>query len=715
MNNILNIIRHDLKKITGSVVAIVTIMGLCIVPCLYAWFNIFSNWSPYESEATGRILVAVANEDEGAKVSGLTVNVGDKIVEALAANDAIGWRFVNTEGEATEGVYKGDYYAALVIPQGFSREVLSFMDGNLMNPKIKYYENEKKNAIAPKITSKAQTALKEEVNAAFVETLAGYVSDAASIAKENGSDPDKILNDLAGKTAELGRDIDSCIALSKAASGLTGAAGGLLDVSGSLVDSTQDVLNQNDKLLDGIAGSVPDKVAGGSKLRKVASEVADVIAAGLTDLNNDVSALLAEPQNNLLYKAFVAAKDVNISITDQMQQQAEEQAETLNQAGFTALAGDYAELSERLRAVSYDLSLLESNMTVEQRTNLLSQLASDINSSIDMIGDIRDQIRLDIDTSLAQALSDTKNSIIDYRSSLNRANGDLGSLSRLMSRYGRSLNRLENSVDLTTDNLKSLQNSTSSMSDMLTNAKGNKILSTLSGLMANDEAAVAEYLANPVKMDTEVFWQIENYGSAMAPFYTVLAQWVGALLTAVLIKVKVRKRDDLTDLKLHEWYFGRFGLYLYVGITQALIVSLGDLYYIGIQCTAPLKFILAACINGLVFMMINYALVFALDNIGLGAAVIILVLQVAGSGGTYPVEVLPEPFKVLYPFMPFRYAMDAMRECIGGMYGNTYWHCIGVLMIFFVFASAFGIAMYRPALWLNELIAESKAKSEIML
>ena len=124
---------------------------------------------------------------------------------------------------------------------------------------------------------------------------------------------------------------------------------------------------------------------------------------------------------------------------------------------------------------------------------------------------------------------------------------------------------------------------------------------------------------------------------------------------------------------------------------------------------------LAACVNGMVFMMINYALVFALDNIGLGAGVIILVLQVAGSGGTYPVEVLPGIFKVLYPFMPFRYAMDAMRECIGGMYGNTYWECLGVLMLFMLFAVLFGMAFYGPARKLNEMIAASKAKSEIML
>jgi putative membrane protein len=216
-------------------------------------------------------------------------------------------------------------------------------------------------------------------------------------------------------------------------------------------------------------------------------------------------------------------------------------------------------------------------------------------------------------------------------------------------------------------------------------------------------------------MDTSVIYPIHEYGSAMAPFYTVLAQWVGALLTAVLIKVKVKERDDLKNPKLIERYFGRFGLYLIVGLSQALIVSLGDLLYVGIQCEHPAAFVLAACMNGICFMMINYSLVFALDNIGLGAGVIILVLQVAGSGGTYPVEVLPKIFRTLYPVMPFRYAMDAMRECIGGMYGHTYIACLGALILFLLAAIVLGLLLYTPALLLNNLIAESKKKSEIML
>jgi putative membrane protein len=155
MKNILNIIRHDSGKLTSSVVAIITIMGLCIIPCLYAWFNIFSNWAPYDADATGRILVAVANEDRGSEMMGLKVNVGDKIADSLKANDAIGWRFVDNSEDAVEGVRAGDYYAALIIPEDFSIDVMSFVSGSFKNPQLIYYENEKKNAIAPKITGKA--------------------------------------------------------------------------------------------------------------------------------------------------------------------------------------------------------------------------------------------------------------------------------------------------------------------------------------------------------------------------------------------------------------------------------------------------------------------------------------------------------------------------------------------------------------------------------
>lgn len=714
MKNILRIVRHDLKKITGSVVAIITIMGLCLVPCCYAWFNILSNWAPYEAEATGRISVAVANMDKGASAAGITINVGEKIEEALAANDAIGWVFTESDEEAIEGVYSGDYYAALVIPEDFSSGVLSFVNGNLENPKLKYYENEKKNAVAPKITGKAKTAVQEEVNAAFVETLARYVSDAASVAEASGIDPQQMLADLADRIDDISDDLTSCIALADSAAGLTDASGNLIKVSDEFIGSTHDVFKANDKLLaDAEKELAKIKKADTKELDAAIQDIEDTAASLKTFKTVGVELLSA---SDLAYDTFLKVNRDNwVTRVNKLKKQADDQAKYLKKKDFTALSEKFTELSGTLSDISKGLEQLEEGMDYSEREPIIKKIREDTDKAIKLTDEILGQIRTDIDENLETALVNARSSLSGFRKTMSGADKGLSSLSNLLSSFDGALSRLKASIGQTSSSLEALQDGSGTLSELLMEASGNDLLEELNNLMANDQAAVAEYLANPVQMDKKVFWPIESYGSAMAPFYTVLAQWVGALLTAVLIKVRLRKKREFGDLRLHEWYFGRLGLYLLVGIAQALVVSAGDLLYVRIQCLSPLRFVLVACINSIVFMMINYALVFALDNIGLGASVIILVLQVAGSGGTYPVEVLPGIFKTLFPVMPFRYAMDAMRECIGGMYGNTYWKCIGILLLFAVVSVAFGLLFYKPAKKINEAIAISKAKSEIML
>ena len=556
--------------------------------------------------------------------------------------------------------------------------------------------------------------MQEEVNAAFVETLAGYVSDAASVAEASGIDPQQMLADLADRIDDLSGDLTSCIALADSAAGLTDASGNLLNVSEEFIGSTHDVFKANDKLLADAQKEL-------SKVKKADTKKLDDAAKKIDDTADSLKTFKTVPvellsASDIAYKTFLKVnRDKWVSRMDKLKSQADEQAKFLKQEEFTALSEKFTELSATLSDISTGLEQLNEDMDYSEREPIIKKIQEDNDKAIELTEEINKQIRTDIDENLENALMNARTSLSGFRKTMSGADKGLSSLSKNLGSYGGALSKLKSSIGQTSSSLESLQDGAGSLSDILMNASGNDLLQELSNLMANDEAAVAEYLANPVDMDKEVFWPIENYGSAMAPFYTVLAQWVGALLTAVLIKVRVKKRDGLEDLRLHEWYFGRLGLYLLIGIAQALVVSAGDLLYVRIQCLSPLRFVLLTCITSIVFMMINYALVFALDNIGLGAGVIILVLQVAGSGGTYPVEVLPGIFRTLFPFMPFRYAMDAMRECIGGMYGNTYWTCIGILLLFAVISVAFGLAFYRPAKKLNDMIASSKAKSEIML
>ena len=184
MKTAFQIFRRDVRRLLKNRAATLVMIGVCLLPSLYAWFNIYSNEDPYAN--TGNIYIAVASEDEGMKLEdGTTVNMGAQVIEQLKENKSIGWQFVDSSDEAINGVESGKYYAAVVIGDRFSESMFSIFSKGLENPTITYYENEKKNAIAPKITSKAKTAVQEQVNATFVSTLAEVMLKVNDVMVEN--------------------------------------------------------------------------------------------------------------------------------------------------------------------------------------------------------------------------------------------------------------------------------------------------------------------------------------------------------------------------------------------------------------------------------------------------------------------------------------------------------------------------------------------------
>lgn len=716
MKNIRSIMSHDIRKITSSAVAMITIMGLCIIPCLYAWFNIFSNWDPYAQDATGRIAVAVANEDEGAEMLGFSINVGIKIIDALKANDDIGWVFVDSRSDALDGVYSSEYYAALVIPKDFSSKVMSFIGGEPENPRIYYYENEKKNAIAPKITGKAKTAVVEQVDATFVGTLAKYVSEAAAVADANGLNPQGLMSDISSRMESLSDKLESTVVMIDAVRGLTNTSGTLLDASDSLIGSTQETIAAGKDILDSKADELPSIDESDKAVSSAVRQEAESMYAQLEKLSKRIEKAGKSTEK---YDSFVRDElDKQIAAVERMRRTAEKEAEYLNKLGQTALADRFEGLAGKLEKISGRLEDMKSSD--EDAWDKISadneRLLKLLRSSGKVAGRIAQDADVNIKGKLNAAVGNARTSLKEVSSSLSGSYGNLGELSKVLDSYSSSLRSLEGGLSDTQVTFMEMQQSFNTLGGMFDRIARSNALDNINGVFSDDAEAVSEFLETPVDMDTEAVYPIREYGSAMAPFYTVLAQWIGALLTCVLVKTSIRRSRELPQkLRLHQSFFGRYGLYLFIGLSQALIVALGDLLYVDIYCRHDVRLVIAACVNGIVFQMINYALVFALDNIGMGAAVIILVLQVAGAGGTYPVEVLPGIFRKLYPFMPFRYAMDAMKECIGGMYGDTYIRCLGTLGLFFIGAVAFGLILYKPAGWLNRLVQESKAKSEIML
>ena len=624
MRNIWRIFRADWQRISASVVAVVVIMGLCLIPCLYAWFNIFSNWDPYGPDATSNIRVAVTSEDEGYELLGLKLNIGSMVLDGLKSNDQMGWDFVDSREEALEGVRSGKYYAALIVPADFTGDFVSILDTDLRHPQIEYYENEKKNAIAPKITNKAKTAVQDEINATVVETVTNAVTTVSSVCRALGLDADDVSQ---GVIEKLSSAQDSLRTLEET-----------LTAMQTLADQTDSIL-----ACAGVVAGDLDSIVSGNDL----SGIQDALDRGIGRLN-ETEAEIARQLEDIDAQIDVIADDIAAAVGT---------AEDV--AGF--LAGPAQQLDQRLE---------ELNRDVTEKLQTLQSVFDSVSGNLSALGD-----KLTRYQEAIQSTGTTLSGAIQLSSTLR---GDLGQLAQDMDRI------------VTSDGFRRFVE-----------------------VLENDPEGLADYLSDPVSMETVPVYEITSYGSSMAPYYIMLALFVGSLLTATMLHVNA-PMPELFRLRPWQRFFGRYQLFFLIGMIQALVTGLGCIYYIGIQCPYPGLFLLACCVCSLNFTMMNYALVYALDNIGMAASVIIMVIQVAGSGGVYPIDVLPGIFQTLYKFMPFHYGMDMLRETIAGRYENVYWKNLAVMAAMCVLFAVLGMVLYYPARPLNRLIARSKEKSGIM-
>lgn len=591
MKNIIKVFLNDCKHIGRNVVALVVVMGLAVLPSLYAWFNILSNWDPYGPESTSNIKVAVAYDDTGINISGMDINISTNIVEALKTNDTIGWVFTDSTDEAIEGVWSGDYYAALIMPADFSKDMVSFLADNMTHPEIIYYTNQKKNAIAPKITDKAKTAVQQQVNATFISTLIEAIMKSADVA-DNIGDKNK-----ADSTLESGSD------------------------------------SMNNSLIDILIAKF------------------QVINTQVVTFDNVLSAL-----SNIITTAQTSADTAK------------------------GISPDISGTFEGERAI-----LNELNKTIGQSSLIDSSLFSTISHDIDAVS--------------------------GYMNSISSIYNDMG---YNIDDFNKSISQMGESINNTLVMVRNIEDNLNETTNKLVEFKNSGVYSLLQTAISFNTDELASFISAPVAITTEDLYPITNYGSAMSPFYSVLSIWVGALILVAIIHVKVHPFDGI-KVNSVEAFFGRYITFFLIGQAQALLITLGDLFFIGIQCIHPFKFWFAAAFTSFVFTMITYSLTVAFENVGEAAAVVIMVIQVAGAGGTFPIQCLPAIYQAIYKYLPFTYAMDALRECVGGTYSWYYWKCILALLVYVGICLFIGLVIAKPCRKLNAIVDKSKEKSEIMI
>lgn len=713
MRVIWDIFIGDVRNLFRNVIAAIVVMGLALVPPMYAWFTTLGFWDPYSN--TGNIKVAVASEDAGytSDLIPTPINAGEQIIGKLRANDQFAWQFVSAD-EAVHGVRSGEYYAALVIPKEFSRDLMTVFTDDITEPRIIYYDNEKENAIAQRVTVTGASTLQETIDETFTETVAsvalGTTSSLTSFMNGDG---------ILTYAQTLGSRLGEAVGEVGAAADQAQAYADLMSSTTSLVDATASILKE--------AGKAPDATA------PLVSEARD----GLTSAQDGLSAASTAAEKTLAaadasYDAVArAADEAFATMKDDPAAQGvlaacRSDVQGLAQAYQTmrdALAG--ADPSSpaigALDRIIAQLDTLEANLDTAE--NAIGADAASIDEKHAKVTDSINQARAALRDSMSTYNDQLKGELASLADSLQKVGTDTqtlaGSLKDTAESLGDSTDSLaanlataEASLRKTAETLRTAESQLAQARDDLRHALDTGDIDEVRRIIGDNPAAIAQFLAAPTHLERHAVYPMADNGSAMSPFYTSLALWIGAIFMVALMSVSVSpaRQAALTRKfgrapRTAELYLGRYGVFCLIGLAQALIVGLGNVFFLGVECEHFWLYLAACCLASVVFTNLVYTLTVSFGNIGKALAIIGLVLQLAGAGGLMPVQMLSAPlFQEIYPWLPFAHSMPALEGAMAGIYGDQYLVQMGLLAAILVPSLILGLVLRRPVIRLNRWV-----------
>lgn len=713
MKSTFEIFKKDLKNIFTNYGALIVVVALCLLPSLYAWFNIEASWDPYAESATSGIKVGVVNKDLGTTLNGKDINVGNTVVEGLKDNKQMGWQFVSEE-EANQMVEEGKYYAMLTIPENFSKNLTSIVTDDIEKGEIIYTVNEKINAIAPKLTDKGATAIQEKISKEIVNTVSdtifGLANDVGIELENQIPKITTIYNSLLDVQGNFGKINDTVNLASQGAGQLKTLVTGIQEDIPMIKETVENAQKLSGEVKEFLSASK-------SSLNNIAPIIKNDIKI-LNEISNDVSkytnALIDEinagSENapamiESLLKKLNSINKINDSLINIF--------ETINkfsQGKLDNIINKLQTVSSKINSAITALNAVKDSIANGEQPNLallnnILDLSNDIsNITNDIYNNFDSEIVAKINTIFDDAYTVADNAI----SILSEAEAKLPQVSELLTTVYKGADRGIEGIEFVKEKLPEAENMINELISEVEGIKDSTDLQDIVNLLKSDVQKRSDFLANPVEIVTNRLFSMGNYGTGMTPFYTVLSLWVGLLLLSSILTVEAHG-----DYSVTAQYFGKLLLFLSISIVQALIVSLGDLYVLKIYCANPLLFVLGSIFTSVIFTFIVYSLCSVFGNVGKVLGIVLLVIQIGGSGGTFPIQLTPKFFQVINPFLPFTYAISFAREAIGGVVQSVLTKDIIVLSIYAVIFVFISIFLKKPINKLSQGFIESVKKSGI--
>lgn len=687
MRNIWTVFKTDIRTLSKCFFACVVVVAIALLPSLYAWLNIYSNWDPYGN--TGGISIAVASLDEGyTDEDGTYENKGDDVVADLREATSINWVIVDTEEAAKGGVESGDYYAAVVIDREFSRNMYRMLTDWTGKPAITYYENAKKNAVATKITDTAVETLKRSISENYLEVVIGGIMEQSNLlaADLTADDPEAAVKGVLYQAQDL---LHACGRMMDAFEAAGGS--GVSESSAAALEAAVANINKN----------LPD----GAQLQQTAAEIQLQLNTALARVERALdrlnSAIENAPDQEETQQKLLDAADTMDKTADALETWAAGLEDSGTEAGKTQAEAARQTAAECRKTAKQLRALAESPDSADLLADC-DALVKSIRTMVDKIPVTSKALQKELDTVAGQ--------VADTMEGMAALAGDAKAMKTALA---ETADAVGDTMALLRPATEKLLTSLESTIDDLEGLTTDEYMDTLVDILGGDPAVYGQYFPEMVQTSVNAVYPIANYGSAMTPFYTVLAIWVGGVILSSLIKIHART-EGLIDPKPAELYFGRYLFFFVLSQIQAAVIVTGDLYILKVQCLHPGMLYLTGALTAFTFSLLIYSLALSFGDVGKAIVVVIMVMQIAGSSGTFPIELLPAIYQKIYRFFPFPYAIDAMRECICGMYGNYYWQQIGFLLLFAAAALVIGLLVRRPFIGLNHFMEEKLEETELL-
>ena len=686
MKNIIEIFRNDIKEVFRKTNTWIIIVGLIFLPSMYAWPNILSSWDPYGH--TNNIKVAVTSEDAGATVDGKELNLGNSLVEGLKNNKNLDWQFVSNKEEAEKGVRIGDYYASIVVPKNFSQDMTSVSRTEPQRATIEYTVNEKINAISPKITNSGASAIANNISKNFVETANGIIFEKLH---EAGIKFEENLPSIEKAKEEIFKLNDNFSTYESTLSELIGK----VEYGYNILNNVQNTLPEIDRvatnsiMIADKAGITINNIQGfNERLLPIINSHLNVVEEVSKEANVIAKELQKKPDKTEEIKARQKALDSRLQASIERLQLVKNIFEYFNKLSNERLFNNQL---ERVTTLSNDITTIkEVNNSIYNKMDHYDEIADTVKEEFvnksarinEVSSNMNSKLNVEVAPLISQVLSKAEVNIDKVSGIIAGAQGELPAVERKLSETEVKISNAYGKLVSLQAQMPSAKSKIQKLTDEIKKADSGIDKNQLFNLLKVDYKQQAEFFANPVKLQENKLYHIENYGSAMTPFYTVLSIWVGSLLMSSLLTTKVE--DEEKKYKPYQKYFGRGLLFVIISLFQTLIITLGDMYVLGTQATSPYRFVLYALLISLLFSSIIYTIVCILGNVGKAVCIVLLVLQLGSSGGTFPIQMTSEFFQALYPKVPFTYSIGLLREAVGGVYIPAVERDIKILFIYLI-------------------------------